>query len=349
MPPRKRKLWLSGFCGLGMPPDSHRRCRGSHGDLTCSCNCHVEPIDGNGRPEAAVEPKDQPSAGMPHGNTAELAARPVTMPAEDYHAHPALSSTGARKLLPPSCPAIFKYEREHPPPPKKEFDFGHAAHTLALGAGPDIVPLPYDNRRTNAYKAAVEEARAAGKVPLLQHEYDTVQEMVWALRTHPDAALLLDPDSGAPEQSLFWTDDETGVACRARLDWLPKPKPSGLVIAWDYKTTQSAAPDKIAKAIDEYGYFQQAPFYLDGMRALDLAGDDAVFLFVFQEREPPYLVTVVQLPLITMEIGAARNRQARELFRRCVETDHWPAYAEEPILVGLPTYSENRYLQELAL
>jgi hypothetical protein len=40
--------------------------------------------------------------------------------AEDhYHADPvpggSLSNSGAKKLLPPSCPAKFAYEREHPP------------------------------------------------------------------------------------------------------------------------------------------------------------------------------------------------------------------------------------------
>ena len=63
---------------------------------------------------------------------------PITEPGiyemtnEEYHSHRyALSSSGARKLLPPSCPAIFRYEQDHPQPPKKVFDIGSAAHKAA--------------------------------------------------------------------------------------------------------------------------------------------------------------------------------------------------------------------------
>ena len=50
---------------------------------------------------------------------------------EVYHADPvfggSLSSSGARALLPPSCPALFRHKQLHGEPPKAEFDFGHAA------------------------------------------------------------------------------------------------------------------------------------------------------------------------------------------------------------------------------
>ena len=74
-----------------------------------------------------------------------------------YHGDPvpggSLSSTGARKLLPPSCPALFRWQQDHPVH-KDVFDFGSAAHRLVLGAGPEIALLDYDNMRT---KAAQEE------------------------------------------------------------------------------------------------------------------------------------------------------------------------------------------------
>src|SRR4051794_7548534 len=98
-----------------------------------------------------------------------------------YHADPvpdgSLSSSGARKLLPPSCPAIFKYERDNPPASTKTFDLGHAAHKLCLGVGPDVVEVEADSWRTNAAKDRGEEIRAAGGVPLLTAEYQQVQDM----------------------------------------------------------------------------------------------------------------------------------------------------------------------------
>lgn len=34
--------WRSGFCGIGLPPDSHTRCHGSYQDRPCICDCHQE-------------------------------------------------------------------------------------------------------------------------------------------------------------------------------------------------------------------------------------------------------------------------------------------------------------------
>jgi hypothetical protein len=42
------------------------------------------------------------------------------MSADEYHARPELSSSGARKLLPPHTPAQFAYERRHPQAPTDE-------------------------------------------------------------------------------------------------------------------------------------------------------------------------------------------------------------------------------------
>jgi hypothetical protein len=85
--------------------------------------------------------------------------------------------------------------------------------------------------------------------------------MAAALRAHPLAGKLLDPDRGTPEQSLFWTDERTGVWRRARLDALPHPAAGRMIIA-DYKTCDSAKPRACAKSIANYGYNMQGAAYM---------------------------------------------------------------------------------------
>jgi hypothetical protein len=81
----------------------------------------------------------------------------------DYHGDKdSLSSSGAKALLPPSCPAIFKQWRDHGRPPKKEYDFGHAAHRYVLGKGSEIVLVDADSWRTNKAKDAKDAAYAEG-------------------------------------------------------------------------------------------------------------------------------------------------------------------------------------------
>ncbi|MEV4784075.1 PD-(D/E)XK nuclease-like domain-containing protein [Streptomyces tuirus] len=154
---------------------------------------------------------------------------------EAYHADKtSLSSSGARKLLPPSCPAKFRYEQDNPQPPTKTFDYGNAAHKLVLGNGPKLIVIDHDTWNTKEAKAAVADARAEGGIPLKQHEMQMVKDMAAAIRRHPLASALLEPAYGAPEQSGFWVDEATGIRCRVRFDWLPSHQEGRLIIP-DYK------------------------------------------------------------------------------------------------------------------
>jgi hypothetical protein len=263
------------------------------------------------------------------------------MPAEDYHARPELSSSGARRLMPPSCPALFRHEQLNGRPENRAFDMGHAAHLAVLGSGPELVVVEAENWRTKAAQAERDEAYAAGKVPLLVAEHEQVQAMADAIRAHPVASKLFDPARGTAEQSLFWRDSKSGVRCRARLDFLPDPT-TGRMIVPDYKTTTSAEPKAIAKAVHKYGYHQQADWYTDGIYANDLA-ERVAFVFAFQEKTAPYLVTVVELGADFLLWAAVLNDKARDIFRRCTETKYWPGYSDEVELVSLPAYADHEY------
>jgi hypothetical protein len=270
---------------------------------------------------------------------------------EEYHADPvaggSLSSSGARRLLAPSCPAKFRYEQLHGRAPKRVWDLGHAAHKLVLGAGPDLAVIDAENYRTKAAQDAAKEARAAGAVPLLTDEHDQVQAMAAALRAHPLASVLLDPARGGwPEQSLIWRDGPTGIMCRARFDWLP-PQGAGRMIVPDYKTCVSADLDALSKAVNQHGYHCQASWYLDGAQALGLAGPDAAFVFICQEKTAPYLITPVELDSTALRIAQIKNRRALQLYAHCTETGNWPAYHEGVAYLSLPRWAEYEYGDQL--
>jgi hypothetical protein len=244
-----------------------------------------------------------------------------------YHADPvpggSLSASGAKLLLPPSCPALYRYRRDHPKV-SAEFDFGTAAHKFVLGAGQPVCRLSYDDWRGKEARAARDEARAQGYVPVLEPDWQRVEAMAAAIREHPVASALLDPGRGKAEQSLFWQDDETGIWCRARLDWLPHRDPARRFIIADYKTAAAADPASIRKAVANYGYHIQAAQYIDA--AIACLDADPAFLFVFQMKDPPYLVNVAELDDDAIRVGRARLRSAREIFRDCTETGIWPGY-----------------------
>jgi PDDEXK-like uncharacterized protein DUF3799 len=269
------------------------------------------------------------------------------LPAEIYHADPvvggSISSSGARRLLPPSCPAKFRWAADHPEEHSNQFDVGHAAHNLVLGTGPELVDVDAANYKTKKAQDARDEAYADGKVPLLPKERDQVEDMALALHHHPVASKLFQPGRGLAEQTLVWRDRRTGIMRRAMLDWLPDEESAkSRMIVPDYKTCASAEPSKIEKAIYDHGYHMQGDWYLDGIYELGLA-KHAAFLLVFQEKEPPYVVTVVQIHPETLLAGHTLNTYAIEVYRRCTEAGRWPGYTDEVYLGRLPAWAEIQH------
>lgn len=283
-----------------------------------------------------------------------------SLPVERYHADPveggSLRASGARLLLPPSCPARFRHERDHGRSEHKAaWDLGHAAHLAVLGAGPEVVRVNAPDWRTKRAQQQRDEAYARGAVPVLEAQWQQVEQMAAALRRHPLAGRLLDPDRMEPEQTMVWRDPPTGVWLRAMVDALPRERGRGgrLILA-DYKTTgKTADPEVIGRAMADWGYHLQAAWYADGAAALGL-GDDVRCLLIVQEVTPPYLVTVAEPDLPALRIGRRLARSAIDLYAQCTRDDHWPAYAAGPgtttdtdlALVSLPAWEIRKHEED---
>lgn len=251
-----------------------------------------------------------------------------------------LSSSGAKELLKPGGPARYRHQLDtgttHV---KREYDLGHAVHTLVLGAGPEPVLFPGTGAdpeawRKDADKAAVAALRKEGKVPLRPSDWKAAHDMAASVRAHPIAGKLF--TRGEPEQALIWRDQATGVMCRAKADWLRR---DGMV---DLKTAESAAPDSLSKAVHNNGYYIQAPFYLRGFRALDIdhaIGPAPFFAFVAVEKTPPYLVHVTQLAERALLHGDRKVSEALEIYRDCTASGVWPGYPDDEIPeIDLPAW-----------
>ncbi|CAL9370995.1 PD-(D/E)XK nuclease-like domain-containing protein [Streptomyces sp. enrichment culture] len=269
--------------------------------------------------------------------------------AEAYHAdRTSISSSGLRALLAPGCPAQFKYDRDNPTPPKREFDLGNALHAAVLGEGHDVVEITgfSDYKKADA-RVLRDAAYAAGKVPLLPKEKKQVDEMVAAIRRHKDAGPLFAPGMGVAERSIYWPDPATGVRCRVRPDWLIiRPE---ITVIVDLKSTTDASPDACSKAIESYSYHQQGALYIDGVQAAGLAPEGARFFFVFQSKKAPYLVTVRELGDQDQDIGRARNDRALRIYAECERTGDWPDWTgptDTIPQIGMPTWATIRQAEE---
>lgn len=280
---------------------------------------------------------------MTEGTAPYVDADPVVvydMPAREYFARPELSQSGAKLLLPPSCPAAFDYWRDHPRPDTAAFDEGHAAHALALGVGQPIVHVPGE-WRSAALRAEVAAIRAAGGTPLHTEQMRTVLGMAKALRRHPIVGNLFSAADGFPEVTILWTETAYGIRCKARLDWLVW---AGRWLIVDYKSTTRADGVKFGKSIADFGYHQQDDWYREAVEAALPSAVRPAFLFIAQEKTPPYLINVGELGEDDRRIGAAKNRVAREVYAGCTAAGVWPGYADSEVSTfHIPAYADRDY------
>jgi hypothetical protein len=262
-----------------------------------------------------------------------------------YHGDPhSLSSSGAR-LLTNKTPAEFLHERLEPPKPKKHYDFGHAAHKMVLGEGAELAVLdpavhglkadgkPSEKPSATAnWKKAEASAREQGKTVITKEQMSIAQTMAGKVFANPYAARLL--SAGDAEVSAYWHDDVTGVRLRARFDFLPERR-SRLIIV-DYKTALSADPAEFAKSVAKFGYDQQAAWYIDG--AIEHGFNDPAFVFIVQQKDPPYLVSLNQIEPDWVEYGRSKNRRAINLYAECLQSDKWPGHGDDVFTASMPSW-----------
>lgn len=270
------------------------------------------------------------------------------IPIEVYHGAeeicpgPSISSSGLK--LVEKCP--IKYWLQSPlnpnrPPRKvtKALKLGQAAHDV-LGLGDNwpgayfVTPEGYNRAATVKQAEAIAEEAAAiesGMTVLSFAEHQTVLGMAARLRQNEIADALF--DGGEAEVTIAWQDKETGVWIRVRPDWLPHV---GRFIP-DYKTCEDASPAAFQRAVDNYGYYQSAALYIEGLEhGLDMRPE--AFMFVAQEKPAPHIVQVYQLDEAARSWGAALNRRAIRKFADCLHRDRWPGYGRDVEMVELPPY-----------
>jgi PDDEXK-like domain of unknown function (DUF3799) len=251
----------------------------------------------------------------------------------DYHSDPALGSTSL-KTLATRTPAHWKWQSENPVH-KDAYDVGTVAHSLILEDDETgIVVVDASDWRTKAAKEAKDEARAAGKIAMLQKELDPILAMRDAVMAHPLARAAFTGHKA--EHSVFWEEDGLALKCR------PDAWRDGLLV--DLKTARDADPREFGRTAHNLGYHQSVAHYQDGVEAA--TGERLPFAFVCVEKEPPYLVSVVELDPEAIELGRRLNNKAKNTYRECLANDHWPGYeSTEPI--RLPYWAARNTEEEL--
>lgn len=272
------------------------------------------------------------------------------LPADDYHADPCETpslSASIANILVNASPA-HAWAR-HPKNParveeqcEEKFEIGTVAHALLLQNDNSLIEIvDAADWRTAAAKEARENARAAGRIPLLPDQAARVTTMVAAAREQIAEHSAQPPlfTDGKPEQTLIWQDDHD-VVCRARLDWLG----DDFTVVDDLKTTgASANPSAWRKTMWNIGAAFQAQFYRRGVEKL--TGIKPAFRFAVIETQPPYAMSVVSLDPQAEAVADSQIEWALQRWAGCLEFNDWPAYARDVAYVDCPAYIESECLE----
>jgi len=233
-------------------------------------------------------------------------------------------------------------------------EIGSAAHALLLGQNTEIAVLPYDDYKK---KAAQEERTAAqerGAIPLPKPDYETVLAMVEKARrvlatSEHEAIRALaanDPTAIPFNEVTACVVDPTAGWTRVRFDRLQFT--TRRVSILDYKTTElSVSPLAVARAIYNNNYHFQDAFYRRVIRQIfpeidrhEMALD---FLFIMQEQNPPYEITVAQTDQAARTIGEKMVRAATLLWRKAMAESNWPGYPTDIVTAEFPAYLDTKW------
>jgi exodeoxyribonuclease VIII len=198
--------------------------------------------------------------------------------------------------------------------------------------GPDV------SKNTNAWKAFAAECEADKREAITQDQFDVAHHQARQARLIPSVGKGL--STGFPEVSVFWIDDETGVRCRCRPDWVhPMRTPDGRegVILFDGKTYTSAQPEDFGRQVMRKYYDRQAAFYSDGYEAAT-GVEVLAFIFIGMETEWPYLASAMPLKPEDVQRGRDSYRELLPRYAKCYEASTWPSYADDLANLPLPKY-----------
>lgn len=261
------------------------------------------------------------------------------VPDYEYHADPADSpslSSGVANLLLQRSPlhAFAAHPRLGQPAPKESsaFDIGTAAHKLFLEGVDAIVEVQATSWRTKEAQIARDEARVAGKVPLLPEQALRVREMVGALKSRLASLPAKEQPSGDAEVTLLWQDK--GVWCRARPDLLEHSMDRFTI--WDYKTSGDVSLPRWGRNVFGLGFDLQAALYCRGAAALGFS--PVRHRWIAQEIEPPYAVAIYELSPEGMDLARRKAERAISTWAECLSSGEWPSYPLHPQEIEPPVW-----------
>lgn len=222
-----------------------------------------------------------------------------------------------------------------------KFDIGNVAHRLVLGRGKEIEVVQFADWRKKEAQEAREKAADAGKIAVLQYQFEQASDMAAAARKQLDRHEDRDPFTGGDaEVMIAW--EENGIWFRSLIDWLH----TDLRTVDDFKTSgMSMAPHVIGLRAEAAGWHIQAAFIERGLDILDPAGAGRrIYRFIAQETDAPHALTSMHMNEYWMTMGRKKVEAGIALWRPAIEHNYWRDYGTKAVIPEYPGFKEKQWL-----
>lgn len=251
---------------------------------------------------------------------------------------PSLSSGGAHTLLTQSpAHAWADHPRNPARRPREDSDamaIGTIAHELLL-EGSEAQAAVIDPRdhagvrggipkgwTNDAIRKARDDARAAGKIPILLADMERVREMIEVARRFIASSQIASIfDRGEAEATVIANDGDLWM--RARPDWMTHERDFVVHLKTTVGTAQPAA--FIRGRLFSLGYDVAVAFYEQAIALA--AGKAPESCILVQEQMPPYACSLVGLDPSLADLAHRKVDHAKDLWRQCTTLGSFPAYS----------------------
>lgn len=176
----------------------------------------------------------------------------------------------------------------------------------------------------------------AGREIINSKEHRQICNMRDAIEQHSVANSLL--SGGRSELTLQWTDADTDVKCKGRIDYL-----NDYIV--DLKTTIDNSPRAFASQSARLGYHISLAFYQDGLKRQTGISRDIKIVTVQSVR--PWDVVVYNVPEDIVEAGRERYKLYLQMLVQCNETNRWPGQFDNEIDLDLPVWAQSDPLDDI--
>lgn len=235
---------------------------------------------------------------------------------EQYDAIDAVRWTTLREMA--KSPRHYLWRKTHPLEPTDALRVGIGVHVGVLEPWrfPSAVAVWDGGKRDLRIKAWRDFVDTnADKTILTEDQHEAVQAMVAAVLADPVARRYM--VGGEAEVVVVWTDRETGLRCKGRIDLAQHRR---RVV--DIKSARDLDVRLFGKSAANLGYHTQVTFYSDGLAQL-VGAELELPLLVGVEKTGPYDVVVDLLDEETVAIARDEYRHLLTVLADCIARDSW--------------------------